>query len=139
MLTGAASGALAATGVGIVGSIAGNAAISMAGNAANQIHKNHGFKKFDLGDKLIDGAIGAFAGAVGGASASRGNARSAMTLGKQLTKRIINTGEIGRAISYYSKNMMIEGGKSIFRELGRSLIKGGVASFIGITTKELLS
>lgn len=35
-LTGAASGALAATGVGLVGQIVGGAAIAMAGNAAQQ-------------------------------------------------------------------------------------------------------
>ena len=37
MLAGAASGALAATGVGIIGLIAGNAAISMAENGINQV------------------------------------------------------------------------------------------------------
>ena len=67
MLAGAASGALASTGVGIVGMVAGNAAISMAENAADQVIENKGFNNFDVGDMLIDGAIGGVSGALGGA------------------------------------------------------------------------
>ena len=137
MLTGAAGGALAASGVGLIGSIAGNAGIAMMGNAAKQVVKNRGFNDFNAYDMLIDGAIGAFSGFVGGKGASRGNVKSAMALGRQLTKRIANTGEIGRAISYYAKNMMTEGGKSIYKELNKSLIKGGTTTLVGITLKDL--
>lgn len=137
VLTGAASGALAASGVGLIGSIAGNAAIAMAGNATNQVVKNNGFGNFDVGDLLLDGAIGAVAGAAGGSGASKGNAKSAMTLGRQLSRRINKTGEIGLALSYYAKNMMTTGGKSIYRNLNVSLIRGGVASLFAKTAKKL--
>jgi len=55
---GAASGALAATGVGLIGQIAGNAAISMAGNATDQVIKNKGFRNFDARSMVVDGANG---------------------------------------------------------------------------------
>ena len=86
ILTGAASGALAASGVGLVGSIAGNAAIAIAGNATNQVVKNHGFDNFDVDDMFLDGAIGTFAVAAGGPGASKGNAKSSMALGRQLLR-----------------------------------------------------
>ena len=135
--TGALSGALAASGVGIVGSILGNAAIAMSGNATNQVIKNDGFKEFNWGDMLIDGAIGALAGAAGGKGASRGNAKSAMSLGKQLTKRIVK-GEIRAGLAYYSKNMMTQGGRSIYKNLGKSFVKGCGATIIAMTVKTAL-
>lgn len=46
--------------------MAGNAAISMAGNATNQVIMNKGFDNFDFGDMLADGLIGGVAGAAGG-------------------------------------------------------------------------
>ena len=100
-LTGAASGALAASGVGLVASVAGNAAISMAGNATNQVIKNKGFDNFDVGDMLIDGAIGAIAGRAGGAG--MGRSVNLGTLNKNLTKKIMGaTNEtIKKGIKYY--------------------------------------
>ena len=56
-LSGAASGALSATGIGIVGAIAGNAAISMGENMINQITDNGGFEDFDVADMVTDGII----------------------------------------------------------------------------------
>ena len=85
---GAASGLLAATGVGLVGAIAGNAAISMAGNATNQVIKNKGFTNFDVGDMLIDGAIGGIAGAVGGRG--MGKAVKFGTLNSNLTRKVFS-------------------------------------------------
>ena len=84
-LSGAASGLLAASGVGIVGSVVGNAAISMASNATNQIIENKGFNNFDVGDMLADGAIGGIAGAVGGAG--MGKTVRLGTLNKNLTSQ----------------------------------------------------
>ena len=111
MLAGAASGALAATGVGIAGMVAGNTAISMAENAANQVIENKGFNDFDVGDMLIDGAIGCISGAVGGAGKGT---KHLTNLGKQTVKRTFNatkngglkTGlkEVGKAFAYYGKN-----------------------------------
>lgn len=137
-LSGAASGALAATGVGLFGSVAGNAAISMVGNAADQVIKNHGFSKFDTTDMVIEGVIGGISGGAGGSGASRGNAKSVMSLGRQLTRRIKKTGEVRAAFSYYTKNMKTTGGKSIFTRLRKSLDRGGAVSFFGKTIKGCL-
>ena len=111
MLSGAASGALASTGVGIVGMVAGNAAISMAENTANQIIENKGFNNFDVGDMLIDGAIGGVLGALGGAGKGT---KHLTNLGKQTVKRTFNVTthkglkagleEAGKAFAYYGKN-----------------------------------
>ena len=111
MLAGAASGALASTGVGIVGMVAGNAAISMAENAANQVIENKGFNNFDVGDMLIDGAIGGVSGALGGAGKGT---KHLTNLGKQTVKRTFNATthkglkaglkEAGKAFAYYGKN-----------------------------------
>ena len=111
MLAGAASGALAATGVGIIGMIAGNAAISMAENAANQVIENKGFDNFDVGDMLFDGAIGGISGALGGAGKG---SKHLTNLGKQTVKRTYNdtankglkagVKEAGKAFAYYIKN-----------------------------------
>ena len=111
MLAGAASGALASTGVGIVGMVAGNAAISMAENATNQIIENKGFNNFDVGDMLIDGAIGGVSGAYGGAGKGT---KHLTNLGKQTVKRTFNATtknglkaglkEVGKAFAHYSKN-----------------------------------
>lgn len=97
--------------------IAGNAAISMAGNAAGQI-KDKGFKDFDFVDMAIDGAIGAVAGKAGGRGANYGNAKAAMSLGKQVTKRVVSAATHGKltktvfkkSVSNYLKNMCAIGG-----------------------------
>lgn len=48
---------------------------------------------------LIDGAIGAVCGLAGGSGASQGNSKTAVTLGKQLSKRIFKTGEVKKAFA----------------------------------------
>ena len=111
-ISGAASGALASTGVGIVGSIVGNAGISMAENVVTQVIDNNGFDDFDVGDMLIDGAIGGISGAVGGAGYGSNHLKSAS---KQLTKRITNEmvrhgvdtviRETKKAVTYYVKSV----------------------------------
>ena len=134
-LTGAASGALAATGGGLVGQIVGGAAIAMAGNAAQQgIDIATGKKnEFSAGDMFIDGAIGAICGLAGGSGASQGNAKIAVTLGKQLTKRIFKTGEVKKAFAYYGKNMMNSAGKPIYKELSKAFVKSGLTG-LGINS-----
>lgn len=110
MLAGAASGALASTGVGLVGMIAGNTAISMAENAASQVVENKGFNNFDVEDMLIDGAIGAVSGIIGGAGSGT---KQLTNLGKQTVKRTLNATthkglkaglkEAGKAFAHYGK------------------------------------
>jgi len=131
ILTGMASGALAATGVGLVGSIAGNAAISMAGNAANQVIKNNGFDNFDVVDMVVDGAIGAASGAVGG----RGMGKSAniKTLNKRLTKKVLTGSKetIKKGVKYYVSQT-----KYAYKEfLVKPILKSSIASATQHTVK----
>ncbi len=111
MLSGAASGALAATGVGIAGQIVGNAAISMAENATNQIIENGGFENFSVSDMIIDGIVGSVSGGISGAGKG---SKYLTNLGTQTVKRTFKTTttkgfkagikELGRAFSYYAKS-----------------------------------
>lgn len=55
---GAANGALAATGVGLIGQVAGGAVLSAANNVANQVIDNNGFDNFDVGSMAMDAVIG---------------------------------------------------------------------------------
>ena len=136
-ISGAASGALASTGVGIVGSIVGNAGISMIGNAATQVVENKGFDDFDVGDMLIDGAIGGVTGLINGPGTGSEHLK---TLGKNTIKRTANTvshkglkegaKEFGKAVTYYAKNT-----KSYYKPLIRDTPKD-IAVSIG---EELIS
>ncbi len=110
-LSGAASGALAATGVCMVGSIVGNAVISGASNAANQVIENKGFGNFNWDSVLVDATIGGLAGAIGGKGFGTNHLK---TTSKQLTKRVTNafshngvkaaTKETKKAVVNYVKN-----------------------------------
>ena len=111
IIAGAASGALAATGVGVVGMALGNAAISMAQNAADQVIENEGFENFDVGDMLYDGVVGGTIGAMGGPGKG---SKHLTNLGKQTMKRTFNEAShkgigsgikaAGKAFAYYGKN-----------------------------------
>ena len=136
-ISGAASGALASTGVGIVGSIVGNAGISMAENVVTQVIDNNGFDDFDVGDMLIDGAIGGVTGLINGPGTGSEHLK---TLGKNTIKRTANTvshkglkegaKEFGKAVTYYAKNT-----KSYYKPLIRDTPKD-IAVSIG---EELIS
>ena len=130
LITGAVSGALASTGVGLLGQIAGNAAISMAGNAINQI----GNKKFDVGDMVYDGVVGGVSGAIGGAGIG---GKSITHLENQIVKRTyraaIHEGieegeeEFVKATRYYLKNS--KGFYStLYKGMGKGLITSGVST-----------
>jgi len=108
---GACTGALAATGVGLVGMVIGSAASSMGGNALNQIIKNKGTSNFDAEDMVVDGVVGGVTGALSGAGKGTKNL---MNLGKQTVKRaknVLKSKGISVAIktapkivNYYAKN-----------------------------------
>ena len=72
IFAGAASGALSATTFGLGTIILGNAAISMAENAANQLLDTD-VNGFHVSDMLLDGALGAFTGALGGSGSGSKN------------------------------------------------------------------
>ena len=128
-LTGAASGALAASGVELVVSVVGNAAISMAGNATNQVIKNEGFDNFDVGDMLLDGAIGAIAGRVGGKG--MGKYVNLKTLNKNLTKQVVSGSKetIKQGVQYYVSQT-----KFAYKEyLVKPIFKSPATSVLGQT------
>ena len=132
MVAGAVSGGLAASGIGLVGQVVGNAAISMASNATDQVARNGGFQNFDVGDMLIDGAIGAAAGLIGGPGAGSKNVTN---LGKQTVKRTMDAlthkgasaavKEGSKAMAYFVKNskyITIPLVKSFSRAAGTTLV-----------------
>lgn len=53
----------------------------------------------------IDTAIGAVVGAIGKQGASYGSAKSAVSMGNQLIRRVTKTGEFRKALAYYDKSM----------------------------------
>ncbi len=67
MATGFVGGALAASGVGLLGVIAGNATTAMAVNATSQLINNKGISNFNTEDVVAEGVIGGVSGALGGA------------------------------------------------------------------------
>jgi len=132
-MTGAASGVLAASGVGLVGSIAGNAAISMGGNAAKQVVKNRGFHNFDARDMLVDGVIGGVSGAVGGSG--MGKSVKLLKLNSQLTKKVFSgsTQAVTQGAKYYLSQT-----KTLYKNfLLTPMIKSGLASTISLSVKGL--
>jgi hypothetical protein len=135
---GAASGALAATGVGLAGQIAGNGLISGASNIMDQLNSNcgdfSGLDKMELAENIALGFVAGYAGGPG--ANSNGHL---MNLGKQLTHRLSNafehkTGdalksEITKALGYYIKN---SGG------INKEMIKGIIRSSIPSLMNEVL-
>lgn len=57
-VVGAASGAIAATGLGAIAQAGLTAAVTMVGNTAEQIHTNKGFKNFNYFDVCVSGSFG---------------------------------------------------------------------------------
>lgn len=134
--TGAVSGGLAASGLGLGVQVLGNAALSMAGNATSQVVDNKGFDNFDVGSMLLDGAIGAAAGLAGGSGA--GN-KGLTRLGCKTVKRTVNalthkgvraaTKEFSKAIGYFGKNArhIVKPLAKAFRNSGLTALGGGIA------------
>ena len=69
LLAGAASGALTASGVGVIGSAIGSGMISAGSSLVSQL-SDGGVENVDLGEVLLDGAIGIGCGLISGAGAS---------------------------------------------------------------------
>ena len=128
--TGAASGALASTGVGLVGQIVGNAALGAASNAVDQTYEimsdSYARSDYDLLDIGISGVIGGVAGFVGGPG---GGTNAVKALSNQTIKRISNavnyqlgqgaTKEIQKALAYYVKSSST----LVYREIVKNVVK----------------
>jgi len=125
-VAGAASGALAASGLGVVAQAVGSAAISMASNAGQQVNKIVKGKQngFNVGDMLVDGAIGLACGMWGGNGASHGNAAGIKSAGKKLLKNLTSP----QAWRYYATQAHRAGGGYVLKELGVSLLKNTVGT-----------
>ena len=91
---GALSGILAATGVGLVGQIAGNAVIGGAAAFGDQMYTNRGdINRVDLENVMLNALFGAIGGYVGGAG---GGSKYLMSLTNRMASRI------GNALQYQS-------------------------------------
>ena len=136
VLVGGTSGILAATSAGLSAIVLGNAAISMAENASNQIADNGGLKGFDVTDMLYDGAIGAAAGAVGGPGSG---SKHLINLGKQTVNRTVNAlthngvkaavNEGKKATSYYVKSTATYY-KNMARDLRKDFVTTAATNFL---------
>ena len=142
-VAGAASGALAATGIGIVGQIVGNALISGAENIANQTILDKENEPFDVSSLALDMAIGGIGGAIGGDGAlvrktSKGTTRMTShitSLTHRTNSRVVkgivsgSSTTVKKAVVYYVKNTRV-----LYRQLGSGLAKGlGVGSAYRLT------
>ena len=115
-LSGAASGALAASGVGLVGQVIGNAAIEVTKGIVNGQRS---------ANEMIENALnGVTNGLIGGKGASYGNANSITTSGEQLLKRIFKYKDpVKKAYAHYKKTAMCEGGEFVLSALLNSFKK----------------
>ncbi len=135
---GAISGGLAASAVGIVGQIVGNATVSLGNNVASQMLD--GNSSFDFGSMLIDTAIGTTAGYFGGAGAgSHGLTKIGLTNVKRTANALINKGidtavdVLSRGITYFGKHAT-----TTFSDLGKAFVKSTVTAITGGIAKALL-
>ena len=93
-LSGAASGALAATGVGKVGQILGNAAIGFVSSFANEV-SNYNASTFSLTESLKNVGVATFAGAASGFIGGKG----AKAKGTDYRNAINYAGEVYRKVT----------------------------------------
>ena len=127
LITGAVSGALAATGVGVFGSVALNAGLAMAGNVANQVIDNGGFNGFDVEEMFVEGAIGAVSGLIGGKGL--GKTVNFKTLNKNFSKKLFSGSAnlAKKGLKYYYSQT-----KTLYKDkLIKPLIKSSITSFSG--------
>jgi RHS repeat-associated protein len=123
--TGAIGGLVSASGAGALAQTLVSAGLSMASNAATQIHGiNSGVqKKFNYGDMILDGVVSGVTGARGGAGASHGNTGGIKAATKQMFKRIHKGDGIRKAYAYYAKTAHAKGGTFVLHGLRDSLRK----------------
>ena len=139
MLTGAACGALAATGAPVAVMAVGNAAISMAGNMADQIIENKGIDNFDVGEMVYEGVVGGVMGALGGPGTGTKNLmrqgiNSVASTAKTFAREGVKAGvkKIGKAAAYYC------GQTRYFYDALKRSIPADIMNSIANTSKEHL-
>ena len=140
MLTGAACGALAATGAPVAVMAVGNAAISMAGNMADQIIENKGIDNFDVGEMVYEGVVGGVMGALGCPGTGTKNLmrqgiNSVASTAKTFAREGVKAGvkKIGKAAAYYCGQT-----RYFYDALKRSIPADIMNSIVANTSKEHL-
>ena len=141
MLTGAACGALAATGAPVAVMAVGNAAISMAGNMADQIIENKGIDNFDVGEMVYEGVVGGVMGTLGGPGTGTKNLmrqgiNSVASTAKTFAREGVKAGvkKIGKAAAYYCGQT-----RYFYDALKRSIPADIMNSIVANTSKEHLN
>ena len=134
-ISGAASGAFAATGIGVAGQVAINAALGMGENVSNSLLKK---EEINVGSMLYDGLVSGIAGASGGIG--KGTSKQMTNLGKQAAKRTISAtrkgisntmSEAAKAGSYYVKSTASYYAKEYsLKSLTRSTATAGINSYL---------
>ena len=120
--SGAISGALAASGVGLAGQVIGNAAIDVAKGVLNGETSAK-----QIATNAFLGGVGGF---IGGKGASYGNAKSIMRSGQQFAKRVFTYKDSFRkAYSYYRKTARAKGGAFVLHGLSKSVRNASIYSF----------
>lgn len=119
--TGAFTGALSASGIGLVTSVACNAGVSALRNVADQAVKNKGFNNFSGSSLLFDTVGGALSGGKG-----MGKFVNIKTLNKNLTKKVFS-GSLKKAkkgLKYYVSQTKYAYRKHLFKPVKRVIIAG---------------
>lgn len=135
VITGAVSGLLTATGVGIVGQVAGGAALAAVNSAGQQLDSMYIQKtqeEFNWDNFLRDTAIGAGCSTLGGKGASYGNTKSIYNSGARLVQSIKKGKTIARAWKVYRGNARATGGKFVLLGIAKSWAINSMGSFWGI-------
>ena len=121
--SGAISGALAASGVGLAGQVIGNAAIDVAKGVLNGETSAK-----QIATNAFLGGVGGF---IGGKGASYGNAKSIMRSGQQFAKRVFTYKDSFRkAFGYYKKTAHVKRKKFVLNQLYASIMKVSVYSYV---------
>ena len=128
-VSGMASGALTASGVGVAGQVLGSASISMISNAADQVKNivsdDTGETRFDVGDMLFDGAVSAATAYWGQNGASYGNTAGINASWNQLSKKgVLNS----NARKYFYKTAHNSSGEFVLTSLAKSTVKNTVGT-----------
>ena len=143
-IAGAVSGGLAASGVGLVGQVVGNAVIGAANNAADQIINIKNGKQtdgFNVGSMLVDAGIGAIAGFAGGSGAGSKNlTKIGVTNVKRSWNALTHKGlgsslkVLGKGLKYFYKSS-----KYMVKPLLKAVGKSSASVIINNTAKEYLN